>query len=168
MEEVAAKNGIFIINRHFLCEVRIMETQQPDFYQNMRSKIKDWLKSKNGSKNKWAEYILLASDFFHLLCKLAIDKDVLVSDKAKLAGAIAYFVSPVDIIPEALVGPYGYVDDVALAAHVLNSIINNTDPEVVRKHWAGEGDVLEVIQSVLSVADQMVGAGLWKKLKTKF
>ncbi len=143
-----------------------MEPHQQDFYQNMRKKIKNWLKSKNGSQNKWAEYILLAPDFFHLLCKLVIDKDVLVSDKAKLMGAIAYFISPIEIIPEALVGPVGYVDDLALAAYVLNSIIKNTDPEVVKKNWAGERDVLEAIQSILSVADQMVGSNLWKKLKS--
>jgi len=134
----------------------------------MRTKIKNWLESKNGSQNKWTEYILLAPDFFHLLCKLVIDKDVLVSDKAKLAGVIAYFISPIDILPEALSGPAGYVDDIALAAYVLNSIVNNTDQEVLRKHWAGKGDVLEAIQSVLSVADEMVGAGLWRKMKRKF
>lgn len=144
-----------------------MSVQDNDFYQNLRAKIKDWL-SKDGSSNKWAEYILLAPDLFHLLCKLTMDKDVLVSDKAKLAGAIAYFVSPLDIVPEALLGPAGYVDDIALAAYVLNSIINNTDPLVVKKHWAGEGDVLEVIKSILKVVDQMVGAGLWNKLRKKF
>ncbi|MHB8132021.1 MAG: YkvA family protein, partial [Mobilitalea sp.] len=101
-------------------------------------------------------------------CKLSIDRDVNVTDKAKLAGAIAYFVSPVDIIPEALLGPVGYVDDVALAAYVLNSIINNTDPEVIKRNWAGEQDILVVVQSILRVADEMVGSGLWKKLKSRF
>lgn len=145
-----------------------MSIQEADFYQKLREKIKEGLKNKDGSTSKWAEYIMFAPDLFHLLCKLSVDKDVLVSDKAKLAGTIAYFISPIDIIPEALVGPLGYVDDIALAAHVLNSIINNTDPEIVKRHWAGEGDVLEVIQSILKVADDMVGSGLWNKLKKKF
>ncbi len=145
-----------------------MDEQHLDYYQHIRFKINEWLKSKKGSKNKWAEYILLAPDLFHLLCKLSIDKNVLVSDKAKLAGVIAYFIYPLEIIPELLVGPAGYVDDIALTAYVLNSVINNTEPEVVRRHWAGEGDVLEAIQSILAMADQMVGSGLWKKLKSKF
>lgn len=144
-----------------------MAHQDPDFYQNLRAKIKNWLKTEDGKKNKWAEYIMFAPDLFHLLCKLTIDKDVLVSDKAKLAAAIAYYVSPIDIIPEALIGPIGYVDDIALAAFVLNNIINNTDPEVVKRHWAGEEDVLEVIQKILLVADQMVGSGLWKKIRER-
>ncbi|TYO95344.1 YkvA family protein [Desulfallas thermosapovorans] len=142
-------------------------SKEMDFYQNLRVKIKKWLDSKSGADNKWAEYILLAPDIFHLLYKLTLDKDVYVADKAKLAAAIAYFISPVDLIPEALLGPAGYVDDLALAAYVLNRIINNTDPEVVRRNWAGDGDVLEVIQSILRVADKMVGSGLWKKLKAR-
>jgi uncharacterized membrane protein YkvA (DUF1232 family) len=108
---------------------------------------------------------MAAPDLFHLLCKLAIDKEVSVKEKAKLAGAIAYFVVPFDLIPEALVGPAGYVDDVALAAYVLNGIIKNSGPDVVIKHWAGEGDVLELIKHILGIADEMVGSGLWRKLK---
>jgi uncharacterized membrane protein YkvA (DUF1232 family) len=71
----------------------------------------------------------------------------------------------VDVIPEALVGPVGYIDDLALSAYVLNGIINKTDPEIVLKHWAGEGDILALIKRVLEKADEMVGSGLWKKLK---
>jgi uncharacterized membrane protein YkvA (DUF1232 family) len=136
-----------------------------DFYQNLRVKIREWLTSDEGKENKYAEYLLFAPDLFHLLCKLALDSRVPVQEKAKLAVAIAYFVSPVDLIPEILVGPIGYVDDMALAAFVLNSIVNNTDQDIVNEHWAGEGDVLELIQQLIKKADEMVGKGLWAKLK---
>ena len=72
--------------------------QRLDFYQLLRRKIKDW-ETKGGENYKWAEYILLAPDLFHLLCKLAVDKDVPKKEKAKLAGVIAYFISPIDVIP---------------------------------------------------------------------
>ena len=145
-----------------------MSAKELDFYQSLRRKIKDWLNSKDGSAHKWAEYILLAPDLFYLLYKLTLDKDVLVTDKIKLAAAIAYFISPIDLLSEALLGPAGYVDDIALAAFVLKLIISNTDPEVVRRHWAGEGDVLEVVQSILKAANKMIGSGLWNKLKANF
>jgi len=138
--------------------------EREDFYKKLKDKIRNWMKSKDGKTNKWVEYLMFAPDLFHLLCKLAIDPGVSVKDKAKLAGAITYFVAPIDIIPEALVGTTGYIDDIALAAYVLSSIINN-NPELVRKHWAGDGDVLEVIKSISKVADQMVGSGIWKKIK---
>ncbi len=110
---------------------------------------------------------MFAPDLFHLLCKLSFDKELPAKEKAKLAAAIAYFVSPIDIIPEVLTGPAGYVDDIALAAYVLNSIVNNTRPDIVQKHWVGEGDVLVVIKQILNVADKMVGSGLWEKIKRK-
>ena len=145
-----------------------MGNQDTDFYQNLRKKMRDWLDSDKGKSHKYAEYLMLAPDLFHLMCKLSIDPQVETKDKAKLAGAIAYFVSPLDLVPEAIVGPIGYVDDIALAAFVLNNIINNTDPSVVEKHWAGEADLLDSIKNILKVADDMIGSGLWKKLKGMF
>ena len=145
-----------------------MKDKELDFYKSLRSRMMDWLESRAGRNHKWADYLMLAPDLFHVLCKLSVDKDVPAQEKVKLVGAIAYFISPIDLIPEAIVGPVGYVDDIALAAYVLNSVINNTDPEVVRKHWAGEDDVLEVVQKILKVADKMVGGVLWKKIKRMF
>ena len=140
---------------------------QLDFYQKMRESILTWLRGK-GVNYKFAAYLLAAPDLFHLLCKLVIDKDVPVNEKALLAGAIVYFISPVDLIPEALTGPLGYVDDVAVAAFVLNSLINKTNSEIVRRHWAGEKDILDLIQQILQVADEMVGSGLWEKIRKGF
>ena len=136
-----------------------------DYYQQLRAKLKEWARSQDGKANKWTEYLLFAPDLLHLLCKLALDARVPAREKAKLAGAIAYFVSPVDLLPEGILGPAGYLDDVALAAYVLNSIINNTSKEIVQAHWAGEGDVLDVIQHTLQVANEMLGSGLWKKIR---
>lgn len=136
-----------------------------DFYQQLRVRLKEWARTEDGSTNRWTEYLLFAPDLFHLLCKLALDAEVPVKEKAKLAAAIAYFVSPLDLFPEGVLGPGGYADDVALAAYVLSSLVNNTSAEIVRRHWAGEGDVLAIIQQVLGVADRMLGSGLWKKVR---
>lgn len=141
--------------------------QQLDFYQQMRDSIRIWIKGK-GVNYKFAEYLLAAPDLFHLLCKLAVDKEVPASEKAKLAGAIVYFISPIDFLPESLTGPLGYIDDVAVAALVLNSIINKINPEIVRRHWAGDKDILELIQQIIQVADEMVGSGLWKNIRKGF
>ena len=139
-----------------------------DFYQKLRGQFRDWCTTDEGKTNKFAEYLMFAPDLFHLLCKLSLDKDVPAIEKAKLAGVIAYFVSPVDLLPEAILGPVGYVDDIALAAYVLNNLVNKTDEEIVRKHWVGDEDVLNVIQRILYIADTMVGSGIWSKLKKRF
>ena len=126
-----------------------------------------WLLTKEGASHKWVKYLMWAPDLFHLLVKLSLDEDVSARERAKVAAAMAYFVSSIDLVPEAIFGPAGYVDDIALVAYVLNSIVNNTGPETLRKHWAGDTDVLTVIQAILRVSDKMVGSGLWRKLKGK-
>lgn len=145
----------------------MMSQKHDDFYKSLRKKIQDFLEEK-GKGFKYADHLLVAPDLFHLMCKLALDPRVTVPSKAALAGAIAYFVSPIDLIPEVLVGPIGYVDDVAVAAVVLNKIINHGGGEVAREHWAGHGDLLEVIQEIIKVADNMVGSGLWTKIRSGF
>lgn len=139
-----------------------------DFYQKLREQFREWCATDEGKTNKFAEYLMFAPDLFHLLWKLSLDKDIPAMEKAKLAGAIAYFVSPVDLLPEMIVGPLGYVDDIALAAYVLNNLVNKTDAEIVRKHWVGDEDVLNVIQRILDVADAMVGSGMWGNLKKAY
>ncbi len=136
-----------------------------DFYQKIRTDIRTWLQTKTGKSSKWSEYLLLAPDLFHLLTKLALDKDVPVAEKAKIAGALAYFISPIDLIPEAIVGPIGYLDDVALAAFVINSVMKNCDHAIITRHWAGEDDVLVLVQQIVDVSSDMLGNKIWDKLK---
>jgi len=135
-----------------------------DFYQRLRDRIHDWLES-HGEGFDYAEILLVAPDLIHLLCKLVLDPDVPKSEKAKLAVAISYFISPIDAIPEALVGPIGYLDDIAVACFVLNGLLNKTPEEVVVRNWAGQTNILELIEEVLSVADEMIGAGLWRRIR---
>lgn len=142
-----------------------MVSKENDFYQKLRRRMRKYLQSPQGKSSQWAEFLMFAPDLFHLLCRLMMEPEVPAKDKAKLAAVIAYFISPLDLIPEAILGPFGYIDDIALAAYALNSVINKTNPEVVKRHWAGEEDVIKVIQNILAVADKMVGSGLWKKLK---
>ena len=140
---------------------------QADFYQRMRDSIRAWLEHK-GKGFKYADYLLAAPDLFHLLCRLAVDPDVPAAQKAKLAAPIIYFIAPLDLIPEALLGPYGYVDDLVAAALVLNGLVNDIDPQILRRHWAGSQDILTLIQEILKVANELVGKGLLGRIKRAF
>jgi uncharacterized membrane protein YkvA (DUF1232 family) len=85
-------------------------------------------------------------------------------DRAKLAGAAAYFANPLDLVPELILGPAGLVDDIALSALVLHDVLENTDPAIVREHWEGDIDLLELVRQILAVADTMLGGRLWRRL----
>lgn len=142
-----------------------MNKEQKDFYIKLRKKITNFLTKKN---TPYADILLLAPDMFHLLIKLSLDERIPKKQKAKFIGVIAYFISPLDLLPEFLLGPIGYLDDIALAAYVLNEYINANDAKVVRELWAGDQDILSSIKNVLAVADKAIGSGLWKKIQSKF
>jgi uncharacterized membrane protein YkvA (DUF1232 family) len=86
-------------------------------------------------------------------------------NKVLLGSSIVYFIIPLDFIPEALVGPLGYMDDLVFAVYVLNKILGDIDASVVREHWSGDSDVLDSIQKVLNAADSLVGTDVLGRLK---
>ena len=144
------------------------DPKQKDFYLKLRDKVSEWFDNNADKKVEYADYILLVPDFFYLLVRLTLDDRIPAIDKAKFAGAIAYFFSPIDFLPEALLGPVGYLDDLVLACHVLNLYINKQDEAgkaVVKELWPGDQDVLDTVQSVMQKADEWIGSGLLKKLK---
>jgi uncharacterized membrane protein YkvA (DUF1232 family) len=58
----------------------------------------------------------------------AFDRNTPMSVKASLVGAIAYFVSPVDAIPDVL-PILGFTDDAALLAATINLVTAYIKPE---------------------------------------
>ena len=147
------------------------DQKQKDFYLQLRDKVTAWFEKDVDQKPEYANYILLVPDFFYLLVRLTLDDRIPAIDKAKFAGVIAYFISPIDFLPEALLGPLGYLDDLALTCYVLNLYINQQDEagqQVVKELWPGDQDVLNTIQSVLQKADKWIGSGLWIKIKDAY
>jgi uncharacterized membrane protein YkvA (DUF1232 family) len=134
------------------------------FYRKLRKTIKIWIGEERSRASRYADYILAGPDLFVLMVRLARDDRVSSADKARLAGAIAYFVNPMDFIPEAVLGPAGLVDDVAVASLVLRQLLERVDPAIIREHWDGDADVLDLIRQILAVADTMVGGPVWRRL----
>ncbi len=136
-----------------------------EYIDDLRSKIRNWLKTTVGKTSKWGKYIQYTPDLFQLLIKLSGENDITPQSKAKLAVAIAYFVSPLDFIPEEFWGALGYVDDIALTAYILNDILQSNDPQIILKHWRISGDLTDLISDILNDAEEMVGKKWWVKLK---
>ena len=90
-----------------------------------------------------------------LLGRLAVDDRVPAGSK-RLAGFVAaYLVSPIDLIPD-FVPLLGSADDVLVAAYTLNHLINTAGESVVREHWDGSDQSLDVILDVVSTAAALV------------
>ncbi len=137
-----------------------------DYYVRWRTRLQEWLSGREVPP-KLAGLILLLPDFVHLLVKLTMDSRVPLREKLIIGGAIAYFVLPVDVMAEVALGPIGFLDDILLALFVVDRVINRIDPAVVREHWAGEGDILEVVQDATSAIQDLMGrkfAGRFSRL----
>lgn len=67
-----------------------------------------------------------------LLYYVATDPNTSSADKAKIYGAIGYFILPLDLVPDAI-PVVGYTDDLAAITWALKAVWNNITPEIKSK-----------------------------------
>ena len=91
-----------------------------------------------------------------LLCgRLMVDPRVPATERLLVAGAIIYALIPLDLIPDML--PFvGQIDDAYLISLTLLRLMSNTDPTIVRAHWNGGGDIVELIGSMATIAGKLL------------
>ena len=91
-----------------------------------------------------------------LLCgRLIIDPRVPAKERLLVAGAIIYAIIPLDLIPDML--PFvGQIDDAYLISLTLLRLMSNTDPKIVREHWNGGGDIVELVGSMAGIAAKLL------------
>lgn len=133
------------------------------FYDRLRSRVRRYLGEKGSLAGKTGEYLLLVPDVFILLWRLVNDPRVSSKNKVMLGSGLAYYLFPLDIIPDFI--GIGYLDDLVFAVFLLNKMLADTDPAILREHWSGKDDLLTMIQKVLHSADNLVGKDVLGKLK---
>ena len=90
------------------------------FYDRLRERVIEAVETRGGRMAEGTlRALLLVPDVFILLVRLALDREVPASARMLIGGALAYFVLPMDLLPEALVGAGGFVDDLVIATAVL-------------------------------------------------
>jgi len=137
---------------------------QNDLYRELRSKVALWANERGGFY-KYAEYLCLPPDFGYLLARLMLDKRVPLKAKAKVAVVLVYFISPFDFIPEALLGPIGFSDDIILAVWTVNSLLQSVDRQVLVDNWPSHSDFLVRAEKIMAVADKYLGKSMVTKVK---
>ena len=96
---------------------------------------------RTGAKRTVLHYIRQLPHFLRLLFGLVTDPRVAMVDKLLVFGAIAYIVTPIDLIPDFI--PFiGEVDDVYLLVIALQRLISNAGRLVLLDHWGGEAEDL--------------------------
>ncbi len=103
------------------------------------------------AKQRMKGLLMFLPALLALCFRLMTDPRVPRVERALVLGAIVYALIPLDFIPDML--PFvGQVDDVYLIALTVLRLIDRTDVTVVRELWRGGGDVIQLAQSIASVA----------------
>jgi uncharacterized membrane protein YkvA (DUF1232 family) len=106
-------------------------------------------------RGRLRSFIMFLPNMVLLFGRLLKDSRVPLAEKALVAGAIVYVISPIDLIPDFL--PFiGQVDDVYVVALVLLRLVNRTDESVVRQHWSGGGDIVALAESIANIAPKFL------------
>lgn len=135
------------------------------FYDHLRDRMIDFVERRTGRLGEsTAQALLLVPDIFILLARMALDKEVPKSTRTLLASTLAYFVLPIDLLPEVLVGPTGFLDDLILSLLVLSRAFGDELEPLAAKHWSGSRSVREVIRDVLGAAESLVGHDLYGRI----
>lgn len=103
------------------------------------------------------DVIVLAPVYGMLMFHLMKDPRLTREQRLWVDAAIAYLVSPDDVIPEDEVGPYGYLDDIFCCAYVAQRIGEELGWDVVEEGWTGERSAAEVSRDVIVREQELLG-----------
>ena len=91
--------------------------------------------------------LLLLPRLGRMIASLLADRDVPTTAKVVLGALALYLVSPVDLIPDFI--PFvGLLDDVLLAAVVVDGLLNHLDRSFVERYWPGDIASLDKVAAV--------------------
>ncbi|HUQ31685.1 MAG TPA: DUF1232 domain-containing protein [Pyrinomonadaceae bacterium] len=107
------------------------------------------------AKRRMKNLLMFLPNMVTLCARLLADRRVPVTEKALFAGAILYALMPLDFIPDML--PFvGQIDDAYLISLTLLRLIGRTDDRVVREHWRGGGDVVQLAEAIAGLAPRLL------------
>lgn len=111
--------------------------------------------SDSNLRSRMTNLLLVIPNLLFLSARLMVDPRVPAKERLLVAGAIVYAFMPLDFIPDML--PFvGQVDDAYLIALTLLRLMSVTEPRVVREHWRGGGDVVELIGATALIAGRLL------------
>jgi uncharacterized membrane protein YkvA (DUF1232 family) len=141
-----------------------LRAREKRLYDRLRSRIAT---VEPGARSGVRDLLLFLPDFIVLLVRLAQDPRVPAGSKALALFGVGYALSPIDLLPEIFFGPLGFVDDLLVVAAAVSRIVNHVHPDLVRSHWPGQGDVLDVVHRVTAWSETIIGKTVTRLLGFK-
>ncbi|OBH12899.1 YkvA family protein [Mycobacterium sp. E3247] len=98
------------------------------------------------------DLVRLLPDVLRLLKRLAADDELPRRIRIALVALIAFVVSPIDLIPDAI-PVIGFADDVIIVGLVLRWISRTAGSEALAKHWPGTPEGLATLCKLCGLPD---------------
>ncbi|HYJ47118.1 MAG TPA: DUF1232 domain-containing protein [Pyrinomonadaceae bacterium] len=118
------------------------------------------------AKRRMKNLLMFLPNLIALCGRLLTDRRVPVAEKALFAGAVIYALMPFDLIPDMI--PFiGQVDDSYLISLTLLRLISKTNADVVREHWRGGGDVVQLAEAIAGLAPKLMPKRVRRILSAK-
>jgi len=93
------------------------------------------------------DLLLVLPRLARMIASLLVDREVPRGAKLVLAAAAVYLASPVDLIPDFI--PFiGYLDDLLVAAIVIDGLLNYLDRGLLLRYWPGSAASLDSAAAV--------------------
>ena len=109
------------------------------------------------------EAIWLLPNVAKLLGRIVRDRRVPVRSKAFAAATLIYVISPIDLIPDFIIG-FGKLDDLILSAVAIQHLIESAGPEIVAEHWDGSEQSLDLLLTAAEMGAEVIPKPLRKML----
>ena len=122
--------------------------------------------SESNLRSRMTNLLLVIPNLLLLSARLMVDPRVPAKERVLVAGAIVYAFVPFDFIPDMI--PFvGHVDDAYLIALTLLRLMSVTEPRVIREHWRGGGDVVELIGATALLAGRLLPGKIRRVLTSR-
>jgi uncharacterized membrane protein YkvA (DUF1232 family) len=93
------------------------------------------------------DLLLLLPRLARMIASLLADREVPRGAKVALVAAALYLASPVDLLPD-FIPLVGYLDDVLLAAVLVDGLLNVLGRPIVQRYWPGDPATLDKAAAV--------------------
>lgn len=130
-------------------------------YEALRRRVQGGLERALGRLGRrLGGYALTGLDLVHLYRGAVSDERVPIRVRGELIAAALYVVTPIDLVPEALFGPLGLVDDALVLSRLFDTLLNRLPEPVLKTHWPGDPELLARLQRLAAGGKKAFALGL--------
>lgn len=100
-----------------------------------------------------------------LLSRLMRDRDIPTTRKVLAGAAMAYVVSPYDLLPDGI--PFiGRIDDIVVLAAAVHSLMRAVPEDRLDAYWEGSEDTLDIVAGLIEWGADLVPGPLKRLIST--